>query len=42
MRMPMDSAIGRWANAALRAPTAPQPGDAAVQIRMMGGNVRPM
>ena len=39
MRMPMDSAIGRWASAALRAPTAPQPGEAPVQIRMMGGTV---
>ena len=39
MRMPMDSAIGRWANAALRARTAPQPGEAPLQIRMMGGTV---
>ena len=39
MRMPMDSAIGRWATAALRAPTAPQPDEAPVQIRMMGGTV---
>jgi acetylornithine deacetylase/succinyl-diaminopimelate desuccinylase-like protein len=39
MRMPMDSALGRWANAALRAPTAPLPGEAPVQIRMMGGTV---
>ncbi len=39
MRMPMDSAVGRWANAALRAPTAPQPGETPVQIRMMGGTV---
>ena len=39
MRMPMDSAIGRWANAALRSPTAPRPGEAPVQIRMMGGTV---
>ena len=30
---------GRWANAALRARTAPQPGEAPVQIRMMGGTV---
>jgi acetylornithine deacetylase/succinyl-diaminopimelate desuccinylase-like protein len=39
MRMPMDSGIGRWASTALRAPTAPQPGNAPVQIRMMGGTV---
>jgi acetylornithine deacetylase/succinyl-diaminopimelate desuccinylase-like protein len=39
MRMPIDSAIGRWANAALRSPTAPPPGEAPVQIRMMGGTV---
>jgi len=39
MRMPIDSAVGRWANAALRARTAPQPGEAPVQIRMMGGTV---
>jgi acetylornithine deacetylase/succinyl-diaminopimelate desuccinylase-like protein len=39
MRMPMDSAVGRWANSALRAPTAPRPGEAPVQIRMMGGTV---
>jgi acetylornithine deacetylase/succinyl-diaminopimelate desuccinylase-like protein len=39
MRIPMDSAIGRWATAALRAPTAPQPDEMPVQIRMMGGTV---
>jgi len=39
MRMPMDSALGRWANTALRASTAPRPGEAPVQIRMMGGTV---
>jgi hypothetical protein len=39
MRMPMDSAVGRWANAALRSPTAPRPGEPPVQIRMMGGTV---
>jgi acetylornithine deacetylase/succinyl-diaminopimelate desuccinylase-like protein len=39
MRMPMDSALGRWANAALRESTAPRPGEAPVQIRMMGGTV---
>ena len=38
-RMPMDSAIGRWALAAAEAPTAPRPGDAPVRIRMMGGTV---
>ena len=35
----MDSAIGRWASQALRAPTAPQPGEEPVRIRMMGGTV---
>jgi acetylornithine deacetylase/succinyl-diaminopimelate desuccinylase-like protein len=39
MRMPVDSAIGRWANAALRSPTAPRPSETPVQIRMMGGTV---
>ncbi|HUQ53213.1 MAG TPA: M20/M25/M40 family metallo-hydrolase [Gammaproteobacteria bacterium] len=39
MRMPLDSTVGRWANMALRAPSAPQPGEAPVQIRMMGGTV---
>ena len=39
MRMPMDSAIGRWASLALRAPTAPQPTEEPVRIRMMGGTV---
>ena len=39
MRMPMDSALGRWANTALRSSTAPRPGEAPVQIRMMGGTV---
>jgi acetylornithine deacetylase/succinyl-diaminopimelate desuccinylase-like protein len=39
MRMPLDSAVGRWANAALRARTAPRPGEAPVQIRMMGGTL---
>jgi acetylornithine deacetylase/succinyl-diaminopimelate desuccinylase-like protein len=38
-RMPMDSAIGRWANGALRATTAPVPNEEPVQIRMMGGTV---
>jgi acetylornithine deacetylase/succinyl-diaminopimelate desuccinylase-like protein len=39
MRMPMDSAIGRWAGQALRAPTAPRSGAEPVRIRMMGGTV---
>ena len=39
MRMPLDSAVGRWANAALRVRTAPRPGEAPVQIRMMGGTL---
>ena len=38
-RMPMDSAIGRWATQALRAPTAPRPGEDPVRIRMMGATV---
>ena len=38
-RMPMDSAIGRWAITALRAPTAPRPGEDPVRIRMMGATV---
>src|SRR5690606_18297498 len=38
-RMPIESAIGRWASAALRSPTAPSPGEEPVQIRMMGGTV---
>ena len=38
-RMPMDSGIGRWAIAALRAPTAPRPGEDPVRIRMMGATV---
>ena len=38
-RMPMDSAIGRWAVRALRAPTAPEPEVEPVRIRMMGGTV---
>jgi acetylornithine deacetylase/succinyl-diaminopimelate desuccinylase-like protein len=39
MRMPMDSAIGRWASQALRGTTAPQPGAEPVRIRMMGGTL---
>ncbi len=38
-RMPMSSAIGDWALEALRAPTAPQPDEEPVRIRMMGGTV---
>jgi acetylornithine deacetylase/succinyl-diaminopimelate desuccinylase-like protein len=38
-RMPMDSAIGRWALEALHAPTAPDPRTDPVRIRMMGGTV---
>jgi len=38
-RMSMDSALGRWAVEALRAPTAPRPNDEPVRIRMMGGTV---
>ena len=38
-RMPIDSDIGRWAQAALRAPTAPRPGDTPAVIRMMGGTL---
>jgi acetylornithine deacetylase/succinyl-diaminopimelate desuccinylase-like protein len=38
-RMPMDSVIGRWAITALRAPTAPRPGEDPVRIRMMGATV---
>jgi acetylornithine deacetylase/succinyl-diaminopimelate desuccinylase-like protein len=38
-RMPMDSPIGRWASAALRAPAAPEPDAEPVRIRMMGGTV---
>ena len=39
MRMPLDSAVGRWATAASRGPMSPRPGEAPVQIRMMGGTV---
>jgi acetylornithine deacetylase/succinyl-diaminopimelate desuccinylase-like protein len=38
-RMPMDSAIARWALAAARAATAPSPAEEPVRIRMMGGTV---
>ena len=35
----MDSAVGRWAIAALKSPTGPIPGAEPVRIRMMGGTV---
>ena len=38
-RMPMDSAIGRWALAAMGSPAAPRPGEEPVRIRMSGGTV---
>ena len=38
-RVPMDSAIGRWALQALRSPAAPSPTQPPVRIRMMGGTV---
>ena len=38
-RMPMDAPVGRWAMAALRSSTAPEPGTDPVRIRMMGGTV---
>jgi acetylornithine deacetylase/succinyl-diaminopimelate desuccinylase-like protein len=36
---PMDAAVGKWALAALKSPTAPNPVREPVQIRMMGGTV---
>ena len=36
---PMDAAVGKWALAALKSPTAPNPAREPVQIRMMGGTV---
>jgi acetylornithine deacetylase/succinyl-diaminopimelate desuccinylase-like protein len=36
---PMDAAVGKWALAALKSPTAPNPARKPVQIRMMGGTV---
>lgn len=39
MRMPLGSAVGRWAVEALRSPAAPRPDEVPVQIRMMGGTV---
>lgn len=38
-RMPMDSAVGRWALLALQSPTGPAPQAEPVRIRMMGGTV---
>jgi acetylornithine deacetylase/succinyl-diaminopimelate desuccinylase-like protein len=38
-RTPMDAAVGQWALAALKAPTAPNPALEPVRIRMMGGTV---
>jgi acetylornithine deacetylase/succinyl-diaminopimelate desuccinylase-like protein len=39
VRTPMDAPVGRWAVAALKSKTAPNPALAPVQIRMMGGTV---
>lgn len=38
-RTPMDAAVGKWAFAAMQAPTAPNPALEPVRIRMMGGTV---
>ena len=38
-RTPMDSPLARWAVAALKSATAPDPGSDPVRIRMMGGTV---
>ena len=38
-RTPMDSPLERWAAAALKSATAPDPGGDPVRIRMMGGTV---
>jgi acetylornithine deacetylase/succinyl-diaminopimelate desuccinylase-like protein len=38
-RTPMDAAVGQWAFAALKSPTAPNPASEPVRIRMMGGTV---
>ena len=35
----MDAAVGQWAFAAMKAPTAPNPALEPVRIRMMGGTV---
>ena len=39
VRTPMDAAVGRWAAAALKSKTAPNPAIEPVRIRMMGGTV---
>jgi acetylornithine deacetylase/succinyl-diaminopimelate desuccinylase-like protein len=39
MRMPMDSAVGRWAYAAMRSPVSPNPTAEPVRIRMLGGTL---
>jgi acetylornithine deacetylase/succinyl-diaminopimelate desuccinylase-like protein len=39
MRMPMDSAVGRWAYAAMKSPTSPNPTAEPVRIRMLGGTL---
>ena len=39
VRTSMDSTVGRWAIAAQKAPTAPDPSAEPVRIRMMGGTV---
>ncbi len=38
-RTPMDAPVGKWAFAAMKAPTAPNPAAEPVRIRMMGGTV---
>ena len=38
-RQPIDSPVGRWAIAAMKAKTSPTPGAEPVVIRMMGGTV---
>ena len=38
-RTPMDADVGKWAFAALKSPTAPNPALEPVRIRMMGGTV---
>jgi acetylornithine deacetylase/succinyl-diaminopimelate desuccinylase-like protein len=39
MRMPMDSAVGRWAYDAMRSPTSPNPTAEPVRLRMLGGTL---
>jgi acetylornithine deacetylase/succinyl-diaminopimelate desuccinylase-like protein len=38
-RTPMDAEVGKWAFAAMKSPTAPNPAAEPVRIRMMGGTV---